>query len=379
VLVPVVVLAAAASVGAWLATRPGSAPSYRLVAASTTTLSEDLSATGTIEPQSTGTLSFSAPGQVTAVDVGIGQHVTDGETLATMSSPTLDEQVAQAQETLDSDESRLAQDEGSGASSEQIDADQAAVNADQSPVTSAGQALAGARLVSPVNGIVTTVGYTAGEQVSGDGGGSAGSGGSGGDGGSSSPASSSPSITVVSDTDVVNASVDASVVDEVKAGDSAVITPEGGGATVSGTVASVGLTASTSTGVAMFPVVVDVTGSTSGLYAGASASVSVVYQQVPDALVVPAAAVQPGPGGDSTVLVMSGGQQVSQRVTTGITSGGLTQITSGLSQGEQVVVTIVQLGTVSTGGGNGGPVFVGPGVGKFRVFNQGGAPVPGGG
>ena len=166
----------------------------------------------------------------------------------------------------------------------------------------------------------------------------------------------------------MDASVDASVVSEIKTGDQAIITPEGGSAPVTGTVGSIGLVANTSTGVATFPVVIDVTGTPSGLYAGASASVSITYKQVSDALVVPTSAINPGPSGQSTVQVMDNGQQVTRVVTTGLTSGGLTQVTSGLSAGEQVVVSIV---TISPGNsGNQGPVkgvFIGPG-GRGQIY-----------
>ena len=122
-----------------------------------------------------------------------------------------------------------------------------------------------------------------------------------------------------------------------------VITTEGANGPVSGTVASIGLTADTSSGVATFPVVIDVTGTPSGLYAGASASVTIIYHQLADALAVPAAAILPGPGGKTAVHVMVNGHQVTKTVTTGLTVNGLTQITSGLTAGERVVVNLVNI------------------------------------
>jgi multidrug efflux pump subunit AcrA (membrane-fusion protein) len=389
VIAPVAVLVAGALVGAWLATRTtASASQYRLVPVTRTTLSQNLSTTGTIEPQTTANLSFSAAGQVTAVDATVGEHVSDGQTLASMNSPSLQQQAAQAQATLDQDQSRLSQDEASGASSAQIAADQATVAADQSQVDSASQALSGVRLVSPVNGVVTAVGYTAGQQLAGGGGGGSdgssgasdgGSSGSGdsGDSGDSGSGSGSEMITVVSNSDVINASVDASQTSEIKTGDQATITTEGVNAPVTGTVASIGLIASTSSGVATFPVVIDVTGSTSGLYAGASASVSITYKQVTNALVVPTAAVQPGPGGNSVVDVMVHGQQVPRTVTTGIVSSGLTQITSGLTAGQEAVVNIVTINPGSPGGGGG--VFIGPGGVKVAPGGGGAVQIQGGG
>jgi membrane fusion protein, macrolide-specific efflux system len=382
----VVVLVAGASVGTWMGLRStASTPSYQLVPAITTTLSQTLSVTGTIEPAATATLSFSAQGTVTAVEVTVGQHVTDGQVLATMSSPTLQEQADQASAALAQDQATLSQDETSGASSAQIAADQASVASDQSQVDAANSALSGATLVASISGIAATVGYTAGEQLAGSGGGGGGSGGSGsgggsGGGGSGGSGSSSPSITIVSSNDVVHANVNASVVNEIKAGDQAVIIPEGGGPPVQGTLASISLVANTSTGVAIYPVVIDVTGTPSGLFGGASAAVTIIYKQAANVLAVPTAALNPGPGGRSTVQVMVGGRQVTRTVTTGITSGGLTQVTGGLSAHEKVVVNIVRIGSGPDSGFPRG-VIIGPGGGRvvFQGGGTGGAQLPGGG
>jgi multidrug efflux pump subunit AcrA (membrane-fusion protein) len=389
VAVPVVVIVVAgASLGAWVVTRSAAsaAPQYSIVPAVRTTLTQALSSTGTIEPKKTATLSFSAPGQVTAVEATAGQHVTEGQSLAAMDSPTLKAQAAQAQAGLAAAQSRLSQDQARSASSAQLAADQASVNAAQSQVDSANTALSGATLTSPISGIVTTVGFTIGQQLSGGGGGSSGggSGGSGGGSGGSGGAgtgsgSSTQSITVVSTNDVINANVGATVVGHIKTGDQTQITTEGAAGPVSGTVASIGLIASTSSGVATFPVVINVTGTPAGLYAGASATISIIYRQLPDVLVVPAAAVQPAAGGKTVVYTMTGGRQVARDVTTGLTSGGLTQITSGLTAGAPVVVQI-QRAVITGGSGSGNGGLLGPGSGVKRIQGgPGGNFVPAGG
>ena len=398
----VVLVVAGGSIGAWAVTRPtaSATSSHRLFPVVRTTLSQTLSATGTIEPTTTDTLSFDASGQVTNVYATVGQRVTAGQNLATMESASLRAQVAQAKATLAEDQSRLSQDEASAmkgageVGGEQIAADQATVNADQSQVDSADAALSGATLTSPIDGIVATVGLTVGEQVSGgsgSGGGGADSG-SGTDGGSSGgtdsgsgdsgsggsdSGSSDTSITVISASDVVDANVGASVVNHIKVGDPVVITTEGANGPVAGTVASIGLTADTSSGVATFPVVIDVTGTPSGLYAGASASVTITYHQVAHVLAVPAAAVLPGPGGKAAVHVMVNGHQMTKTVTTGLTVNGLTQITSGLTAGERVVVNLVRISPGSGGPGGGSGVFVGPG-GHVIQINSGPGPGIGG-
>ncbi len=387
-----VIVLAAASLGAWAATRStGSAgPTYRLFPAATTTIRQTLSTSGTIQPATTDTLSFSAAGQVTAVDVQVGQRVTAGQTLAAMDSPSLKAQAAQAQASLAGAQSQLSQDQASSASSAQLAADQASVSAAQSQAGSANAALSGATLTSPIDGIVVTVGLTAGQQMSGGGGsgsggsgsggsgsGGSGSGGSGSGGGDSgggsggSSSGSSDSITVISANDIINANVNATVVGRIKAGDQAVITTQNAAGPVLGTVASIGLVASVSSGVATFPVVINVTGTPSGLYEGASATVSIIYNQVSNVLAVPAAAISMS-SGKSVVHTMVHGHRAAKDVTTGLTAGGLTQITGGLTAGEQVVVPIpraVSGGSGGAGNSQNGGVIIGP---RGRVIQIGG-------
>ena len=394
-----VIVLAGASAGVWAVTRStaSAAPSYRLVPAAITTMRQALSSTGTIEPATTATLSFGAPGQVTAVDVTVGQRVTKGQILATMDSASLKAQAAQARASLAGAQSQLSQDQASSASSAQLAADQSSVNAAQSQVGTANAALAGTTLTSPVNGIVVSAGLTIGQQVSGgsgggggggggggtggggegSGGGSSGGGGSGGGSGGTGSSSSSSSITVISANDVINANVNATVVGQIKTGDQVVITTEGAAGPVQGRVASIGLIANTSSGVATFPVVIDVTGTPSGLYAGASATVSIIYNQLTNVLAVPAAAVGFS-GGKTVVYTIVHGHRVAKDVTTGLTSAGLTQITSGLTAGQQVVVEILASVSGGPGGTNNG-VF-GPG-GKviLQVPGSGASAVPVGG
>lgn len=356
-----VVVIAAASAGAWMALRPAaSAASYRLVPVITTSLSQSVTLTGMIKPAATATLSFSAPGTVTAVDVRAGQRVSAGQVLAVMTSATLQQQADQADATYAQDQATLAQDETGGASAAQLTADKATEAADKSQVGSARQALAGTTLRAPAAGLATTVSYTVGEQVNGgdSGGGDSGStsgsspGGSPpGGNGSGGSSSASPSITVVSLSDVVNATVNASGVNKIKAGDQAIITEKGGTAPVTGTVASVSLVASTTNGVAVYPVVIDITGTPAGLFSGASASVSVASQHVSGVLAVPAGALRAGPGGRATVRVLSGGRLVTRTVATGITANGLTQVSGALAAGDKVAVPVRAPGPATTPAG----------------------------
>lgn len=146
-------------------------------------------------------------------------------------------------------------------------------------------------------------------------------------------------------------------------GDQATITVSGSTTPVYGTVASVGLLATTTSGVSTFPVVVDVTGSPSGLYGGSSATVSIITEELQDVIVVPTAAIQYS-GNDTTVELDSGGKKTAQVVVIGAASGGDTQVTSGLSVGDKIYVTEVTF-RGATGARTRTGLFGGSGAGGF--------------
>ena len=94
---------------------------------------------------------------------------------------------------------------------------------------------------------------------------------------------------------------------------------------------------STSSGVTSFPVTILVTGSSSGLYPGASADVELVIRQVNNVLVVPTSAVHTA-GTSSYVDILKKGKEVQQTVTVGATGEPYDQILSGLKSGQEVVI-----------------------------------------
>ena len=388
----VVALVVAGSIGAYLLTRSGTkasaAPSYRMVAAATGTIRQAITTTGTIEPAAQDSVDFQVSGLVTSVRVTAGQTVAAGAVLATVDSAALKASLAGAQATLASAQARLASDTSSGAADTTISADESAVTAAQGQVSSAQTSLNEATLTSPIAGVVAAVNLSVGQQVaasssSGGSGGSsaAGSGGSGGtasgsgSSGSSAAASSSSStaqvLVISTDSWVVNTSVDDTQVGLLVTGDQAQIVPDGATAIAYGTIDSIALIASSSSGVATYPVVVSVTGNPSGLHPGATGTVTLIYKQLSNVLEVPTTAVHTQ-NGKTFVYEMSGGKQVEHDVTLGMTSGGESEVTAGLAAGEQVVVPVVRIpgrttGTTGTrggtGGGFGGGGFGGGGLG----------------
>jgi macrolide-specific efflux system membrane fusion protein len=165
---------------------------------------------------------------------------------------------------------------------------------------------------------------------------------------------------------VVDASVGASDLANIAKGDQVTITTTGSTSPVFGLVSSIGIVASSSSGTSAFPVVVNVTGSPAGLYAGSSANVSIIYKQLSNVLVVPTLAVT-RTNGNAYVTLDKNGVKSQHQVTVGLSSGGSTQVVSGLNSGDTVVETVPTVRSGGTGGFGG----FGGGAGGSGSFRSG--------
>ncbi len=388
VLALALVIVVGGTTGAWAISRRSTATTAatQLVAATTGTMKQTVSATGTVEPQQQANLQFGQTGKVTAVDVQVGQQVTAGSTLATLDPNSLQSAVTLAQAQLTAAQAQLTAADTAG-NAAQIASANAQVTSAQGRLTSAQQALAQASLTTPLTGTVAAVNIVPGDQVTGASTGSASSSGSGpasssssgsGSGGSDSSGSgssgpgagsvsssaSSAQVVVISTTSwLVDASVGASDLPSLKTGMQATITAGGGADPVFGTVSTIGVLGTTSGGTSTFPVTIAVTGRPSGLYAGSTATVLITVKQLPDVLTVPTQAIHVD-NGQTVVYQMRNGQQVSTLVTVGTVSGATTEITQGLHDGDQVVLaarpttnrgTGTRTGSDGSGGGGGAP------------------------
>ena len=396
-MVSAVVVVVGVAVAWWLWPGAQSGVATRLATAGLGTIRQTVSATGTIEPAQQANLNFGVSGQVTAVPATVGESVQSGQTLATVDAASLPSQLAQAHAAVASALAKVAADRAAGASDAQVNADDAALASANAQLTVAQQNLSKATLTAPFAGTVAAVTLTVGQQVSGtssagsgasaagSGGGSGGGGpaGAGGSGGSAASSVAATSTTTTSNAQVVvistgsyvvNASVDDTEVGQLKSGEQAVIVPNGATNQIFGTVASVGMVGSQSSGVATYPVTIDVTGSPAGLAIGASTQVSIIVKQLTDVLVVPRAAVHQD-AGRSVVYEMAGGKQVAHPVTVGLSTGGQTQIIDGLAAGTRIVLPAAPTGTGSGSAGRGG----GAGAGGFGGGGAGGFGGGGGG
>jgi hypothetical protein len=184
-------------------------------------------------------------------------------------------------------------------------------------------------------------------------------------------------------------------INDVKVGQAATVTVNAAsGEQVAGKVIAIGVLSSSSssgtTSAVSYPVTIELTQTTKGLRAGMSATADIVTAQS-SGIVVPTQALR-----GSTVTLVKDGKRSTKQVQTGVAGDSTTQITSGLSAGDQVIVTSTSAaagaaasGTAGAAGGAGGAGAgpgggLGGGGGGFgggggRGFGGAGAPGGGGG
>jgi len=376
-----VVIVVAAGLIVWRTSGGGGGATVAAATAQVTsgTVKQTVSATGTLEPAKTADLDFSVSGTVTHVYVKAGDVVTKGQALAEVSDTSLVAARTAAQASYDAAVAQYSQDASDGASAVQLAADQTSVVSAKASLASAKQDAAHAVLRATISGTVVSLDLSVGDVV----GSSGGAGGTGATGATSAASSSSSSSAVsIASTArfVVDATVSADDAATVKKGMQAQVTVSGVSDTIYGTVGSVGLIAQTSSsGAAVFPVTIAITGKQKGLYAGTSATASIIVKQRDDVVTVSSRAIQTD-GDETYVEKLVDGKAVKTDVTIGEVYGATTEITQGLSAGDEVQVPGFSLpsGGSGTRGGNGS--FLGGNGGTSGGFGGGGnfAPPAGG-
>ncbi len=246
---------------------------------------------------------------------------------------------------------------------EQIASDQAAIDTAAADLTDAQQSLNEATLTSPISGTVVSVAINVGDTVSAN--------------------SGTEIITIIGTKSYeVQATLDSSQVPSVKVGQSAAVEVDGIDGTIDGTVSQVGPVQSSDSGYD-FPVVVALPSSTTGLFTGSTANVNVATGSVSNVVAVPTSAVQTL-ATHSYVLELSKGKLTEKVIKTGMIGDTYTQVLSGLTPGQSVVLAEYAEAVPSSNtntdilggggggfGGGGGGFFGGAGGGNFRISRAG--------
>lgn len=246
------------------------------------------------------------------------------------------------------------------ATPEQLAADQANIDAASAELAQEQQTLQQAQLVSPITGTVATVGVANGQSVSAN-------------------STSAQVLVVAPGAFEVTTNVPDTRIGEVTIGSPVSVTPDGVQTPQSGRVVAVGLlpttgaSSSSSTSSAVtYPITVGFDNTPAGLFTGSGADVSIVLASASGALTVPSSAIHTI-GGNHLVTVLRAGRTSTAVVTLGAVGPSVTQVTSGLTAGLQVVLADLKQAlptstTTSTrglglGGGGGGGTGAGAGRG----------------
>ena len=142
--------------------------------------------------------------------------------------------------------------------------------------------------------------------------------------------------------------------------------------TMTGKVSSVDTTGTNSQGVVSYNVVVVPDTTNPNVKGGMTVSVNIITAVATDVLAVPSAAVKSATDGSKYVQVLENEQPGNVTVEVGMSTDSYTEITSGLSEGEEVVTQTVTANSGST-------ATTTRGQGGGAIFEQGGGAFPGGG
>ncbi|MGN9839944.1 efflux RND transporter periplasmic adaptor subunit [Nonomuraea sp. H19] len=329
----------------------------RTVTASRGSVVAAVSASGAVESAKSRSLSFGTNGTVEKIYVKAGDKVGKGDILARLDDDAAQESLSAAKATY---ESAVA--DGTGTA--QLYA--AYVKA-RNAYREAQRTVAATVLKAPFGGTITAVNGSAG-------GSSGASGQSTGQGqattGTSASAASSGFIEIA-DTgklQLVGAFTEADA-GKLKRGQAATVTFDAlPGVSAAGKVTQIEPVASTSDNVVQYPVTVTFTEVPDQVRLGQTATVEVVVGRADDVVTVPSTAVSTS-GGQTTVTLLENGTPTRTPVEVGLQGTALTEIKSGVAEGDQIVPPATT--TAGTPGGN------------QRQFGGGGFPggggMPGGG
>jgi macrolide-specific efflux system membrane fusion protein len=321
------------------------------------TVSSTISASGAIAEVRDVNANFTVSGTIASVDVAVGSTVTAGQALGTLDTTDL-AATASTDYTayVYANQDLVAAEAQPNAQVSQINQAKQSVSQARNTYNEAKANLAKATLTAPIAGLVIAVNGEVGSTSGSSSSSSSGSGGSGGSGASSSSSSSSSSTAFVTIADVSSYIVTANIAEadiaKVTVGQAAAITfPALTGTTATAKVTAISPTATSSNSVVTYATTITLDKIPDGLRLGQTAEVAItISTSADDALYVPAAAITTA-NGTSTVKVVDAKTKkvVVTDVTLGVVGDDGTEIKTGLTAGETIVIGTVAATTTTTG------------------------------
>jgi macrolide-specific efflux system membrane fusion protein len=294
------------------------------------------SATGVLQPGGLENVNFTIPGTVQTITAQVGAKVTAGQVLATLNASNQQAEVSAAQFAVNAALAAIAQAQAGGSSAQVAQARAQLANAEVGLIR-ATQDLAATILHAPETGTVLQVNGVVGDTVS------------AGNSGFTNPATNGGSANangfiVVGDNSkfVFWAPFSQGEDVQLQVNQPAAVTVDAlPGLSLPATVLSIQPSATQVGGVPEYYAEMQLTQSDPRLRNGQTGSVSVTVASATNALCVPSVALFTGTNGALQVDVWSGGQAYATTVAIGHVGSTLTEITSGLQAGEQVVLSPV--------------------------------------
>jgi len=364
---------------------------YTQQAAAVGNLTLTVSAIGPISAKAEYDMNFASPGQISSINVHIGQQVKAGQTLATLKSTSLQDALNQAQHSVDAAQVTYNDAVNNGASQTQLDTDYESLLSAQLQLKAAQDNFANTALTAPGNGMVAAINGVVGQNAT---------------------TSATTPFIVLTDTSsmYINATVNEADIASVKVGQTARFTVSAyTGQTFRATVTSIDTIGQSSSNVVVYPVQLLVNNTSlngSQLFTGMTATVNITTAQRIGSLLIsnaalsfPTTAVRAGvlsrtalfsalgntgtgngtssssTSGKSSlsskriVLELKNGKLVPVVVTIGLTNGTFTEVLSGLQNGDQVVVSATggSFATLSSSTATNGSSFPRKGGGGIRL------------
>jgi macrolide-specific efflux system membrane fusion protein len=140
--------------------------------------------------------------------------------------------------------------------------------------------------------------------------------------------------------------------------------------TFTGEITAINTAGSVSSNVTSYPATITFDTSETDIYPNMGVSAQIITSIKNDVLLVPSSSVT-GTGENATVRILKNGQVQTVNVTTGNSNDTQTEITSGLSEGDTVITSIISAPITNRNGGATSSPFGGSGIGGARTFTGG--------
>lgn len=399
-LILIALLALAVAAAAWWLLRKPAAPAVATTPVSRGDIEQTVEATGVIDAYKLVSVGAQASGQIKSLKVQLGDTVKEGDLIAEIDATTQQNQVLNAQASLDQVTAQRAVQQATLRQAElefarqqqmlaaeatsrqeydaaeaqlktaraQLQSYEAQIKGRETELGTARANLAYTRITAPMDGTVVAVVAEEGRTVNAN--------------------QTAPTIVMLARLDVVtvNAEISEADVVKIKAGMPVYFTtlgdpdrkyhatlrqinPAPASIANESSSSSSNSSSSSSSSAVYYNALFDVENPDGTLRIDMTAQVSVLLKQAKGVLMVPAVALGPKRRGDERMVRVldDKGQPQPRKVTVGINNGASAEILSGLKEGERVVVGEAGAAGASAGGGNRGGMQMrvgGPGMGR---------------